>query len=595
MNQLGFPLLSIVIFLPLVGGLVTLFLGRINNARGRRAIKVWALVVTLVDLALACVLLGFFDYGAAGMQFVDRFVWIEALGISFSVGVDGINLWLLLLTALLSPVAVLLSWKFMDDRPEANRPELDRQPRASTGFDTRAYIFFLLALETGVLGVFASLDLVLFFIFWEAMLVPTYFLIARWGGERRVYAALKFFLYTMAGSALMLVAIIALGVLNYQSTGVLTFDLQAFYNLPLERTAQIWLCGAFLLAFAVKVPIWPLHTWLPDAYVESPTPVTILLAGVLSKLGIYGLIRFCLPLFPDAVEAFQPWIWLLAIIGILYGSLVALVQRDMKRLVAYSSLAHMGMIVAGVLAVNAQGVEGALLQSVSHGLTVAALFILVGFLESRRGTRIIDDFGGLWKSLPLFGTLLLTVIMASIGLPGLSGFPGEFTLLLGVFQESWVAAAFATLGIVLGAWYMLNLFRQTFAGPIDASGTRFENRTLPDLRRREAVILLPLVVLMFLIGILPNLILLPTEAAVEGLLNRADERRVGLLGDSGTSAWSTNPQDEGDHPERRLSAHNGSSTALRDASSQDTLANVPRGRIVKPPTSNSQSLLDGLR
>jgi NADH-quinone oxidoreductase subunit M len=391
----------------------------------------------------------------------------------------------------------------------------------------------LLALETGVLGVFVAMDLILFFIFWEAMLVPATFLIGRWGGERRVHAALKFFLYTMAGSALMLVAIIALAVLNYQETGLLTFDVIALYDLPLRWGAQIWLFLAFFLAFAVKAPIWPLHSWLPDAYVESPTPVAILLAGVLSKMAIYGLIRFCLPLFPDAVAIFRPWIWLLAIVGILYGSLVALVQRDMKRLVAYSSLAHMGLLVAGVMAVNAQGVEGALVQAVSHGLTVSALFVFVGLLESRRSTRMIDDFGGLWKSVPLLGTVMLTVIMASIGLPGLSGFPGEITMLVGVFQESWTAAAFATLGIVLGAWYMLNLFRKAFAGPVD----RPENRSLPDLRRREVVVLLPLVIMMFVIGILPNLVLLSTGASVDAMLDRAEERRVVLLDESGAGAW----------------------------------------------------------
>jgi NADH-quinone oxidoreductase subunit M len=512
MNLSGFPLLSIIIFLPLAGALVTLFLGK-----NRTAIKIWALVVTLADLVLAGALWFLFDPGTSGMQFVDRFDWIEAMGISYFVGVDGISLWLLLLTAFLSPIAVLVSWKFLDGRPEA---------------DARPYIFFLLALETGVLGVFAAVDMILFYIFWEAMLVPAYFLIGRWGGERRMYATVKFFLYTMAGSALMLVAIIVLAALNYQDTGMLTFNLIALYGLPLWPAAQIWLFLAFVLAFAVKAPIWPLHTWLPDAYVESPTPVTILLAGALSKMGIYGLIRFCLPLFPNAIEAARPWIWLLAIIGILYGSLVALVQRDMKRLVAYSSLAHMGLIVAGVLAANAQGVQGALVQSVSHGLTVAALFIFAGLLESRRGTRIIDDFGGLWMSIPLFGTLLLMVIMASIGLPGLSGFPGEFTMLVGVFQESSVAAAFATLGIVLGAWYMLNLFRKAFAGPL----VRPENRTLPDLRRREAVILLPLVIMMLVIGILPNLIFHPTEATVSDMLNRADDRRVVLMDGSGALA-----------------------------------------------------------
>ncbi len=504
MNQLGFPILSIFIFLPLAGALAVLFLGR-----NRAAIKLWALAVSLIDLALACVLWGFFDTASSTVQFVDRFVWIEPLGITYYVGVDGINLWFLLLTGLVGTAAVLVSWRLLDSRPEA---------------DARPYIFFLLALQTGVLGVFTALDLVLFFIFWEAMLIPIYFLIGRWGSERRIYAALKFFLYTMAGSALMLVGILALAALNYQSTGVLTFELFAFYDLPLRWAAQMWLFLAFILAFAVKAPVWPLHTWLPDAYVDSPTPVTILLAAVLSKMAVYGLIRFCLPLFPSAVEAAQPWLWLLAIVGILYGSLIALVQRDMKRLVAYSSLAHMGMIVAGALAVNAQGIQGALVQSISHGLTVTALFTFVGLLEARRGTRLIDDFGGLWKSMPLLGTLLLTVIMASIGLPGLSGFPGEFTLLVGVFQESSAAAAFATVGVVLGAWYMLNLFRRVFTGPLH----RAENRTLPDLGRREAAILVPLVILMLVIGVLPSLALRPADAAVGSLLQTTEERSAAL-------------------------------------------------------------------
>jgi NADH-quinone oxidoreductase subunit M len=514
MNQLGFPLLSIILLLPLAGALVTLFLGK-----NRTAIKVWALFVTLATLVLSGLLWGFFDYGRAGMQFVDRLDWIEPLGISYHVGVDGISLWMVLLAALLHLVVMLVSWKFLDGRPEA---------------DARPYVFFLLMLETGVLGVFAAVDLVLFYIFWEAMLVPTYFLIGKWGGERRIYATLKFFLYTMAGSALMLVAIIALATLHYQDTGVWTFDLMALYDLPLAWAAQIWLFVAFVLAFAVKAPVWPLHTWLPDAYVESPTPVTILLAGVLSKMAVYGLIRFCLPLFPSAVEAARPWIWLLAIIGILYGSLIALVQRDMKRLVAYASLAHMGMIVAGVLSANAQGVQGAIVQSLSHGLTVTALFLLVYLLELRRGTRQVDEFGGLWKSIPLLGTLLLTVILASIGLPGLSGFPGEFTMLVGIFQESAAAAAFATLSIVLGAWVLLNLFRQAFSGPL----LRAENRTLPDLRRREAAILVPLVLLMFVIGILPNLVLRPTDSAVNAMLSRFEERQAVLMDPSLPQGWT---------------------------------------------------------
>jgi NADH-quinone oxidoreductase subunit M len=317
----------------------------------------------------------------------------------------------------------------------------------------------------------------------------------------------------------MLVAILSLAVLNYQETGVLTFELTAFYDLPLAFAAQAWLLAAFLLAFGVKAPVWPLHTWLPDAYGESSTPVTILLAGVLSKMGIYGLIRFGLPLFPDAWAVMRPWVWLLAIVGILYGSLLALVQKDMKRLVAYASLAHMGTLVAGVLAANAQGVQGALLYSVSHGLTVSALFLIVEMLEARRRTRQMAAFGGLWRSVPLLGSLALAVIMASIGLPGLSAFPGEFTLLVGVFRESAAAAGFATLGIVLGAWYMLNLFRKVFAGPLDHP----ENRGLPDLGRREAALLLPLLALILVVGIVPNLVLQPTQAAVGRLLDQAAE------------------------------------------------------------------------
>jgi NADH-quinone oxidoreductase subunit M len=506
MNQL--PLLSIMIFVPLVGAGVALCLGG-----HRRAIKAWVLSVALADLILAGLLWALFDYGSEGMQFVDRAAWIAPLGIEYSVGLDGISLWLVLLTSLLGLVAVWASRKFVDGRPAA---------------DGGAYFALILALETAVLGVFTAIDLILFFVFWEAVLIPSYLLVGRWGGEGRAQATTRFVLYTMAGSALMLVAILALAAFNFQATGVLTFDRDALlYDLALPWGAQIWIFLAFVLAFAVKAPIWPLHAWQPGVYVEAPAPVAILLAGVLSKMGIYGLIRFCLPAFPSAVEAARPWIWLLAIAGIVYGSLVALAQHDMKRLLAYSSLAHTGLIFAGALALNTQGIQGALFQSVSHGLAVAALFLFVDWLEVRRGTRLVDGLGGLWRSLPLFGTLFLTVLLAAIGLPGLSGFPGEFTLLVGLFQASPFAAGCAALGIVLGAWYMLNLFRRTFAGPKSDA----EKRALPDLRRHEAAVMLPLVVLMFMIGILPNLILKPTEAATQALLEQAEQRRVVLMED----------------------------------------------------------------
>jgi NADH-quinone oxidoreductase subunit M len=510
MNQAGFPLLSTVVFLPLVGAVVAALLGRHATAS-----RVWTLAIAVADLALAGVVWGLFDYGYGGMQFVDRFDWIAPLGISYSVGLDGISLWLVLLTAFLSLIAVVVSWM-----------------RAGSESGTKgegSYAFMLLALEAGALGVFCAVDLVLFFVFWEAMLIPAYLLIGRWGGLRRTYAASKFVLYTMAGSALMLVAIIALAMLNYQATGVLTFDRLVLQELRISWSAQLWLFLAFALAFAVKAPVWPLHSWLPDTYLESPAPVTILLAGVLSKMGIYGLIRLCLPLFPSAVEAARPWIWALAITGVLYGALVALVQRDMKRLVAFSSMAHVGLIFAGAMAANTQGVQGALVQSISHGLTVTALFLVVAWLEARRGTRQIDEMGGLWKRMPLLGTLALTVMLAAIGLPGLSGFPGEFVMLVGIFRQSPAAAIFAALSLILGAWYMLDLFRKGFAGPLGGP----DNRILPDLRRMEALVMVPLVVLVFVLGVLPNLIFRPTDAAVSSLLEQAEARRVVEMPEAG--------------------------------------------------------------
>ena len=498
MNQAGFPLLTILIFLPLTGAGVSLLLGRHLTAA-----KVWCLVIAAADLVLAGVVWGLFDYGSGSMQFVDHVGWIAELGISYSVGVDGISLWLVMLTAFVSLIAVFVSW-------------------AGAASSSPPCTPLLLALETGALGVFCAGDLVVFFIFWEAMLIPAYLLIGRWGGEKRAHAAIKFAIFTMAGSALMLVAIIALAMLNYQATGLLTFDRLALQDFPLSASAQGWLFLAFLLAFAVKAPIWPLHGWLPDAYVEAPVPVTILLAAVLSKIGIYGVIRLCLPLFPSAVEAARPWIWTFAIAGILYGALVALVQRDMKRLVAYSSLSHVGLIFAGALAANAPAVQGALVLSVSHGLTVTALFLVVAWVEARRGTRQIEALGGLWTSMPVMGTLALTVMLAAIGLPGLSGFPGEFAILVGIFRRNPAAAAVAAVGLILGAWYMLSLFRRVFAGPPNHP----ENRTLPDLRRTEAPVILPLVVLLFLIGILPNVIFRPTDAAVSQMIEQAEARRV---------------------------------------------------------------------
>ena len=501
MNQLV-SILSAIVFLPLVGAMGVLFL---NEGR-KKALHGWTLGVTLADLALAVALAVQFDAGEGGYQFVDSFSWVPSLGIQYLMGVDGISLFLVLLTAFLAPLAMLASWGRVRER-------------------VKGFTFWLLVLETGVLGVFTSLDLVVFYIFWEAMLVPMYFLIGAWGGERRGYATLKFFLYTMAGSALMLVGILALGAYHYYYKGAWSFDLRAMAGLGLPAAAQLWLFGAFALAFAVKVPIFPFHTWLPDAYEQAPNAVMPLLAGVLGKMGVYGFLRFCLPLFPQATASYRPWVSALAIVGILYGSLAALGQRDVKRLVAYSSVAHLSLIVLGLFALNHQAISGALIQCVSHGVYIAALFLLVAMLEERRGTRLIEAFGGLWKPMPLLGFLFLVSVLAAVGLPGLNGFVGEFSILLGVFRANRAFAALAALGMIFGAWYMLWTFQRLMHGEVRHA----ENAALPDLRGREWALLVPLVVVMFLMGILPNLLFGRMDASVRQFLQAARPGAVTLL------------------------------------------------------------------
>ena len=478
MNQLDFPILSLITFLPLVGALVILFIPR-NNVRG---IKNLAFAVATVDFVISLTLYFTFQADSAQMQFVEHAPWIESLGISYHLGVDGISLFLVLLTTLLTPIAVLSSWTAITDK-------------------VKEYMVFMLLLETGMIGVFVALDLVLFFVFWEATLIPMYFLIGRWGGPRRIYAAVKFFLYTFAGSALMLVAILVLYFMNAKATGQPTFDLLQLLQFDVPAGVQTWLFLAFALSFAIKVPLFPFHTWLPDAHVEAPTAGSVILAGVLLKMGAYGFARFCLPLFPDASVTFVPLMSVLALIGIIYGALVALSQRDVKSLVAYSSVSHLGFVVLGIFTLNAQGVSGGILQMVNHGLSTGALFLLVGMLYERRHTRLIEDFGGLWKQLPLFGIFLLIVTLSSIGLPGLNGFVGEFTILIGTFRANVVYAVFAALGIILGAWYMLTMFRRVMHGPLDKPA----NQELEDLTKREIAVLVPIAILIFLIGVFPNL------------------------------------------------------------------------------------------
>jgi NADH-quinone oxidoreductase subunit M len=502
MNPSSIPLLSIITFLPLLGGLILLVLP------GARLQKWWALGVSLATFAVSCLLWVWWKVGEAGMQFVERLPWAPQFKIQYLVGVDGLSLLLVLLTTLLTVLVLIFSWEGISQR-------------------LKAYLFLMLLLESGMIGVFIALDLVLFYVFWELTLIPMYFLIGGWGdphGEYkflgqimpwRLYAALKFFLYTFAGSALMLVATLVL----YNQGG--TFDLLELQKLGLATNLQIWLFLAFGLAFAIKVPLFPFHTWLPDAHVAAPTGGSVILAAVLLKMGTYGFVRFCLPLFPDATKLFVPWIAVLAIIGILYGALVALVQKDLKSLVAYSSVAHLGYVMLGIFALNAQGIAGATLQMVNHGLSTGALFLLVGMLYNRRHTRQLADFGGLWKQIPLFGFLFVIVALSSAGLPGLNGFVGEFNILLAAFQANKAFAIFGTVGIILAAWYLLSAIRQMLHGPL----TRPENAAVKDLNWREVLTLAPIVILFFVIGLFPNLFFDKINPSAEAVTKALQQQR----------------------------------------------------------------------
>ncbi len=493
------PFLSSVVFLPLLGAIVLLALPR----RCEALMWGWTLGVMLVTFAVSVVLYAAFDSSLPGMQFSEQATWIGGLGITYHVGIDGISLPLFVLTTLLSPVALLSAWQ-------------------SIAIKVKEFAVLMLVLETSMLGAFVALDLFLFFIFWEAMLIPMYLMIGMWGGENRLYATVKFILYTMTGSALMLVAILALHIINLQQGGGRSFGLFDFFALDLSLQQQKLLFMAFFLSFAIKVPLFPFHTWLPDAHTEAPTAGSVILAGVLLKMGGYGFIRFCLPLFPAAATAFAPLISVLAVIGILYGALVAMVQPDIKRLVAYSSVSHLGLVMLGIFAGNLAGLQGGILQMVNHGLTTGALFLLVGMIYDRRHTRLIADYGGLWRQMPVFAVFFLVVMFASIGLPGLNGFVGEFLILLGAFEFNPGFAVVAALGMILSAVYMLWMYQRVMYGEV----THAANRNLRDLSAREITLLAPLVLLMFWIGIYPSTFLRPTDAASIHLLEQVRSRAV---------------------------------------------------------------------
>jgi NADH-quinone oxidoreductase subunit M len=486
------PILSALIALPFLGAILLLFVSEERETLVRRV----ALATSCLDFLLSLIVYVTFDPEVAGMQFVERVPWIDAIGSSYLVGVDGISLPLLLLTTVLCPIAILASFSGVGNR-------------------IKAYMICMLLLQGAMVGVFLALDLVLFYVFWEGMLIPMYFLIGVWGGPRRIYATLKFVLYTMLGSVLMLLAMVALGLLHRGITGRLTFDLLELVGGPsIPYGAQLWLFAGFALAFAIKVPIFPFHTWLPDAHVEAPTAGSVLLAGVLLKMGTYGFLRFALPLFPLASSAFTPLLSGLAVAGILYGALVSFAQDDLKRLVAYSSVSHLGFVILGIFAMNVQAVEGSILQMVNHGLSTGALFLLVGMLYERRHTRMIVEFGGLSRILPRFALCFLFVTMASIGLPGLNGFVGEFLILAGTFRAHMGLAVLAVVGVVLAAVYMLSMWQRVMWGET----RRTENLGLRDLSRRELAMLVPMILLMLWIGLSPNHLLRRMDASVGVLL-----------------------------------------------------------------------------
>ena len=502
-------MLSWITYIPLIGVLILLFWPK-EKEEGIRWV---ALLASLASFILSLGLPFNFDPSTPKMQFVERFDWIPSIGVTYYFGLDGITLWLVMLTTLLSPLAILCSWTAIEHR-------------------IKEFFVFLLVLETGMLGVFVSLDFFLFYIFWEIMLVPMYFLIGVWGSDRRLYSAIKFFLYTLFGSVVMLLGILAIYFKAHSLTGTYTFDILALTKVPYPIEVVFTLFGigfsfqdlvwwAFFLGFAIKVPMFPFHTWLPDAHTDAPTAGSVILAGVLLKMGTYGFIRFNLPMFPESTEKYVGVIFALSVIAIVYGALVCMVQPDMKRLIAYSSVSHMGFVMLGMFALNFQGVQGSLLQMINHGLSTGALFLIVGLIYERRHTRLISELGGLSKVMPIYAVLFAIVMFSSMGLPGLNGFIGEFLILLGAFRVSTLWAAFAVSGIVLGAAYMLWLYQRTMFGEVENP----KNLKLTDLNGREIATLVPIIIMCFWIGLYPAPFLNSMKASVENVLQQVQTKK----------------------------------------------------------------------
>jgi NADH-quinone oxidoreductase subunit M len=489
---MGGEILTLLIFAPLLGAFFVLM------QSDERSIWNSAFIFSLLPLAISFYLFHAFDGSQPGYQFVEQYDWIPQFGITYHLGIDGISLMLVLLTTILISLSLLYS----------GGGDIEHRPRE--------FCFFMLALETGLLGTLLAVDLFLFYVFWELMLFPMYFLIGIWGHGRPIYAAVKFVLYTMIGSFLMLAAIIYLVLAYHAHNGAITFDLPLLYNTQMTPTEARWMFAAFALAFAIKVPMWPVHTWLPDAHTNAPTAGSVILAGVMLKMGTYGFLRFAIPLFPAVAIEATPLFMALAVVGIIYGALVAMVQPDMKRLIAYSSVSHLGFVMLGIFAFNVEGVDGAVYQMLNHGISTGALFLLVGMIYLRRHTREISEYGGLWHSVPIYSGIFMFAMLSSIGLPGLNGFIGEFLIMLGSYVQSWLAVAFAVTGVVLGALYMLWTYERVMFGPI----TKKVNETIRDLSAREIATMVPLMALMVVMGLYPKLIIAKMEPSIVQVLSR---------------------------------------------------------------------------
>jgi NADH-quinone oxidoreductase subunit M len=505
-------ILSAITFLPLVGALVCFF----NRGAGAKWI---ALAVSVTTFLLSIPLWWLYDAGAKGVRGWDTiqlaegpYTWISDLGISYYVGIDGIALLLVLLTTFMTPLVIWSSFDSVKD-------------------NAHQFMAFMLVLETGMVGTFVALDTFLFYVFWELMLIPMYFIIGMWGGPRRIYATLKFFIYTMAGSLLMLVAILALYVIHHEQFGTWSANYIDLVRVELPFTTEKWLFWAFVAAFAVKVPMFPVHTWLPDAHVEAPTGGSVILAGVLLKMGTFGFIRYALPFFPEASVEYGPFLVGLAVVGIVYGALVAMVQDDIKKLVAYSSVSHMGAVMLGVFALNREGMSGAVYQMLGHGLSTGGLFLLVGMIYDRRHTRLIAEYGGLAKVVPVFAAVFLLVTLSSIGLPGLNGFVGEVLILLGSFEHHPWATVFATTGVIWGAVYMLWVYQRVAFGPV----TNHANKALKDMTGGELATMIPIVVLIVFMGVYPQPFLAKMDASVQKVVASVIERSPMASHDKGGS------------------------------------------------------------